>query len=133
MIELDIKIKAKDQETVKLFTEMMMKGLTVANQMGEINVTLIAEKDGDKITLIRKEIIIPSGPVVQTPIREFIDKSSLSMRNVGLLSGSFLHTLTPPFKYAEDITKREFLKLQKAGKISWRELEEELIKQKIKY
>jgi len=57
MIELDIKIRAKDQETVKLFTDLLMTGMSVANQMGQIDVTLSAEKDGDTITLIRKEII----------------------------------------------------------------------------
>lgn len=57
MIELDIKIRAKDQETVKMFTEMMLKGLETANKLGEIDVSLYAEKDEDTISLTRKEII----------------------------------------------------------------------------
>jgi hypothetical protein len=56
MIELDIKIRAKDQETVKMFTDMMIMGLSAADDAGQIDVTLSAEKNGDTITLIRKDV-----------------------------------------------------------------------------
>lgn len=57
MIELDIKMRAKDNDTVLYFINIMSQALNMSNNTGQIDVTLSAEKDGDTITLIRKEII----------------------------------------------------------------------------
>lgn len=142
MIELNIQIRAKDHETVQLFTELMIKQLTAANQMGEIDVTLSAEKNGDTITLVMKEILKFDGEdkkdsIDFTPIKTFIEASNLSVRIRNALYGiiqqyPFKRT-DEPFKYAEDITKEVFLKLPHVGQYSWDELAAELKRQNIKY
>lgn len=142
MIELDIKIKAKDAETVKLFTQMMIDGLDLANKLGEIDVELSAEKDGDTITLVRKEII-KEKIITRTPIDVFLEKSNLPIRIKNVLDGTIGYKYErrfnpnakkePPFKFAEDITKTVFLKLRNVGNNSWLRLEEELYLQKIHY
>lgn len=96
MIELDIKIRAKDQDTVKLFTDFMITSLSAANQMGQIDVTLSAEKDGDTITLVRKEIIKkdPKVQVKQYPVTwglfnsDYCYKPCLECHGIGFVAES---------------------------------------------
>lgn len=57
MIELDIKIRAKNDDNLKMLIEAMTDSLAVANSLGKINVTFSAETDGDTMVLIRKEKI----------------------------------------------------------------------------
>ena len=57
MIELDIKIRAKDEETFLSFIEMMTKSIELANDSGAIDVTLYVEKEDSRITITRKEVI----------------------------------------------------------------------------
>lgn len=138
MIELDIKIRAKNHDNLKFLIEAMTDSLGCANAMGHVDVQFTAETDGDKMILTRKEIIIPSGPVVKTPIEDFIKGSDLSVRAINILR-NLVNTLgnrdAPiiPFKYAEDITRERFLQCKNAGNRMWTQVEEELIKQNIKY
>jgi hypothetical protein len=53
MIELDIKIRAKDEETFLSFIEMMTKSIELANDSGAIDVTLYVEKEDSRITITR--------------------------------------------------------------------------------
>ena len=56
MIELDIKIRAKDEETFIMFIDVMTKSIELANDSGAIDVNLYVEKEDSKITLTRKVI-----------------------------------------------------------------------------
>ena len=139
MIELDIKIRAKNHENLKFLIDAMTDSLGCANAMGHVDVQFSASTDGDTMTLVRKEIV-KQNPLEAlkeqafTTIEDFILKSDLSKRSVRILSGfnGILKT-TLPFKYAEDITKERFLKCTNAGSKSWEEVEAELKRQKIKY
>lgn len=132
MIELDIKIRAKNDDNLKLLINAMIESLSVANRSGKVDVQFSASTDGDTMTLIRKEIRIPSGPVVHTDINDFILKADFSVRTSRILNGSMSDN-QKPFKYAEDITEERFLKCLGAGRKSWEEIEEELKRQNIKY
>jgi hypothetical protein len=138
MIELDIKIRAKNHDNLKMLIDAMTDSLAVANTMGKVDVQFTAETDGDKMILIRKEIIIPTDHPVKTLIEDFIKESDLSLRSVNVLFGRTFQgnqhiNGEKPFKYAEDITQERFLKCTNAGSKSWEEVEAELKRQKIKY
>ena len=143
MIELDIKIRAKNDENLKMLIEAMTDSLAVANSMGKVDVQFTAETDGDKMILIRKEIIIPSDPVKYTPIEVFLANSNLPIRIRNILDGTVGYEFEmswkgeavkePPFKFVEDLTRINFLRLKNAGNKSWCQLKEELQRQNIKY
>lgn len=134
MIELDIKIRAKDQRTVKLFTDLMITGLSAANEMNQVDVSLFAEKDGDTITLTRTEIIENAN---LTPIDVFIKKANdLPVRIINALKSYDVVPGGNPvyhFVYAEDISRIKFLRHRNVSVKSWRDLKKELIKQNIKF
>lgn len=149
MIELDIKIRAKDQKTLKVLIDMMVAGIRRnENNKEQIDITFSAGIDDDTITIIRKEIIKTdtienSEKPSFTPIEDFIAKSDLSIRSKNILDGTvgYGHEIKfnpnakkePPFKFAEDITKIQFRRCKNAGWKSWEEVEAELKRQKIKY
>jgi hypothetical protein len=57
MVELDIKIRAKNDENLKFLIEAMTDSLGCANAMGHVNVQFSASTDDDTMVLTRKEII----------------------------------------------------------------------------
>jgi hypothetical protein len=58
MIELEIKVKASDEENLQRMLRIMTDALISANKTGKIDLTLsIQEHDNNLITVIRKEVI----------------------------------------------------------------------------
>lgn len=53
MIELNIKIKAKDEETFMMFVTMMTQSIEIANNKGISEISLYAEREESKITISR--------------------------------------------------------------------------------
>lgn len=57
MIELDIKIRSKDNKTLKILLDMMIAALRNDASKDKVDATFSAETDGDTIVMTRKEIV----------------------------------------------------------------------------